>query len=371
MRRILAFAALGCIGAAGAAQTPLPFDSKTWRLTGDAKVETYLGRSALRARHGMAFADGVSFRDGTIDLDMAVGVHRNFSYVFFRREGEGEQEEIYLRTHKSELPDAVQYSPTWQGLEAWQLFHGTGFTAHATFPRERWFPVRIVVSGDRAAVFVDGASKPQLVVPRLRRDAKAGSVAIGATLMDDDPAAWSSFSNVVLRPGEVPFDFSQSPPAPETEPPGVVRRWEVSDPFVPAAGPIRALPPSAAGWKTITAEPSGLLVADRWVKRNAKRPTVLARIAVESAADAVKELRLGYSDEVTVFLNGRPLFSGDARYSHDNPRQEGLIGLWQGTVYLPLRKGRNEVVLAVADVFGGWGWMGQIPDQTGLKVSPP
>jgi len=370
MSSTLAFAVLCSVAATASAQTALPFDAKTWRLTGDAKIESYLGRAALRARRGMAFADGVAFRDGTIDLDMAVGVHRNFSYVFFRRQGEGEQEEIYLRTHKSELPDAVQYCPTWQGLEAWQLFHGTGFTAHATFPRDRWFPVRIVVSGDRAAIFVDGAARPQLIVPRLRRGAKAGGLAIGATLLDDDPAAWSSFSNVVLRPGEIPFDFAQSPAPPETEPPGVVRRWEVSEPLVPAEGPIRTIPASAAGWKTIAAEASGLLAADRWVKRDAKRPAVLARIEVESAADAVKELQLGYSDEVTVFLNGRPLFSGDARYSHDNPRQEGLIGPWQATVYLPLRRGRNEVVLAVADAFGGWGWMGQIADRTGLKITP-
>jgi len=101
-----------------------------------------------------------------------------------------------------------------------------------------------------------------------------------------------------------------------------------------------------------------------------ERPAVLARVAVDSAADAVREFRFGYSDEVTVFLNGRPIYSGDAHYSHDNPRQEGLIGLWQGSVYLPLKKGRNEIVLAVSDVFGGWGWMGQFVETEGLRVSP-
>ena len=44
---------------------------------------------------------------------------------------------------------------------------------------------------------------------------------------------------------------------------------------------------------------------------------------MDSAADAVRKVRFGYSDEVTGFLNGRPIYSGDAHYSHDNPRQEG------------------------------------------------
>ena len=371
MRSILAYAVLLAAGLASAAEQPLPFDAKTWKLAGDARIESYLGRTALRARRGGAVAEGVSFRDGTVDLDMAVGTHRNFSTVYLRREGDGEAEEFYVRTHKSELPDAVQYCPSWQGAGGWQLFHGPGFTAKAAFPRDRWFPVRIVLSGDRAAVFVNGAPKPQLIVSRLRREPRAGGIALEALLLDDDPNAWSSFSNVVLRPGEVPLDFAQAPPLPEPEPPGVVRHWEVSAAFVPAAGAIRALP-SASGWQTVPGEPSGLVVAERYVRRasDVERPAVLARVAIESPQDVVRALRLGYSDEVTVFLNGGPLFSGDAHYSHDNPRQDGLIGLWQATVYLPLKKGRNELVLAVADVFGGWGWMGQLVDAAGLTVSP-
>ncbi len=37
------------------------------------------------------------------------------------------------------------------------------------------------------------------------------------------------------------------------------------------------------------------------------------------------------------------------------------MGPWQGTLYLPLRRGSNELVLAVADVFGGWGMDGPAP----------
>src|SRR5438270_12904612 len=104
MRAILACALLASsiVSIAPASETALPFDAKTWKLSGDAKIETYLGRTALRARRGAAVAEGVSFQDGTVELDMAVGTHRNFSMIYLRRQGEGEYEEIYVRTHKSE-----------------------------------------------------------------------------------------------------------------------------------------------------------------------------------------------------------------------------------------------------------------------------
>jgi hypothetical protein len=345
-----------------AAALPLPFDAGTWKLSGDAVIEPYLGRTAFRARNGGAVAENVTFRDGTIDLDMAVGTHRNFSMVYLRRQGDGEYEEFYVRTHHSELPDAVQYTPAWQGVGGWQLFHGPGFTARATFPRDQWIPLRIVLSGDRAAFFVGGAEQPQLV-SRLRREPKAGNVGLYALLLEDgDRDAKTSFSNVVVRPDFVPFDFSKVTVAEATPPANVVKAWDESEPFTPQEGPIRTLP-VVKSWQTVSAEPSGLVVGERALKRpaNEKRVAALARIVIDSEKDATKEFRFGYSDEVTVFLNGRPLYSGDSSYSTDKPRREGLVSLSQGLLYLPLKKGRNELVLAVSDEFGGWGWMGQLP----------
>ena len=73
---------------------------------------------------------------------------------------------------------------------------------------------------------------------------------------------------------------------------------------------------------------------------------------------------------MSVFLNGQILFSGDQRYIFNFPRQEGVIHLDQASVYLPLRKGENEVRLVVSEVFGGWGLMAQFEDPAGLVVEP-
>jgi hypothetical protein len=368
----------GCLLSAAALGRDLPFSDGGWKLSGDARIETYLGRRALRMRTGGAIRRDIALRDGTVDFDIAVTTHRTFSSFFLREVSEGEAEEFYIRTHKSELPDAIQYNPVWRGVSNWQLYHGPGYTARALFPREQWFHVRIVLKGTRAALVVGDTREPQLLVPRLRRDPVEGYLEFASFSPSGgapEGVYTTSFSNVQVRPGETPFDFGAAPVPDETVA-GAVREWRISSPFVPGPGAIRALPAAVVAspqWSKVAAEPSGLVVLDRWIERPEKvrRPAVLARIAVESETDTTRRFNVGYSDEVTVFLDGKPLFSGDAHYSFDAPRQDGVIGLWQAALYLPLHRGRNELVIALADVFGGWGLMGQFEDASGLTVSAP
>jgi hypothetical protein len=79
---------------------------------------------------------------------------------------------------------------------------------------------------------------------------------------------------------------------------------------------------------------------------------VYARTNIDSDREQVKRLSIGYSDDVSVFLNGKILYRG--RSAH------GFLGIMNpenDTVYLPLRKGSNELVLAVSELGGGWGFI--------------
>ena len=89
---------------------------------------------------------------------------------------------------------------------------------------------------------------------------------------------------------------------------------------------------------------------------------MLAKTTVAADQAGVRRIELGYSDEISVFLNGQLLFVADDSYSPDEPRLQGLIGLHQAALYLPLRQGSNELVLAVTDRFGGWGLMMRVGD---------
>lgn len=347
-----------------------------WKLDGDAHVTEHLDRPALAIRTGNAMRHDVTMEDGTIELDVALTPHRAFVYVKFRIQGEGEHEEFYFRSHKSELPDAIQYTPVYQHSSGWQLYHGEGYTAATELEPERWIHVKLVIEGRRAALFVDDMETPRIVTP-LVREPGPGTIGLGSFLPRNsapDGVDTANFSNIVVRPGAVDFTFPEVT-APKT-PAGVVSRWQLSAPFPSSAeGPPAEVPTVIAesSWQTTTADPSGLLALDRHVKRDfdVRWRAVAARLTINAEQAGRRRFDFGYSDRVNVLLNGQLLMAGNATYSFNFPRRQGLINLDQGTVYLPLEKGRNELVLVVDEVFGGWGLMGRFPDSTGLSSATP
>jgi len=358
-------------------QTLLPPSDPAWSFEPAAAVKTteYLGRPALVIGSGRALRRDIKFADGTVEFDMAVTGGRAFAYFQFRMTSDDDHEEVYFRPHKDGLPDAVQYAPVHQGLSAWQFYHGPGGTAPAEFVRKGWTHIKVVIGGPSLAVFVGNSSTPQLVVPRMARPSTEGYIALRNFLPAGiDPARHATaFANLVIRPGAVDYDFSKVVAA--ASPPGTITRWEISRPFAPDSGPVNSLSDSvlkSAQWRTLTADPSGLLnlAAHLTIPAKLRSWGALARLVLTAERAGTVRLRLGFSDRVTVFLNGRPLFSGDQRYFFDNPRQEGVIGFHQATVHLALRPGRNEVVLAVTDQFGGFGLMGRLEDSAGVRVSP-
>jgi hypothetical protein len=356
---------------------PMPFDAR-WQLTGEAtRVEPLDGREALRMRSGSARLDGMRFKDGTIDLDVMLSPHRSFVYVLFRTAAPGFQEEVYLRTAKSELPDALQYSPVWNAESSWQLYHGKGATAAATLAHESWMHLRLVVQDRRAALFLGEDMTRPAIVMELAREPQEGGIGLlsfvpKGVLPADVP--FTSFANVVVRPGYVPFDFSREPRSVPKHPPGLVTRWQLSAPFATPKEELPALPASTLEerrlWPAYDVEERGMLVVGRHLKRPAPDAAVVARLVVQAERDTLVPMELGFSDIATVHMNGRPIFRGNARYSYDEPRQEGVIGLHQSTAWLPLTKGENEVLILLSDDFGGWGLIGRLPPGHGASVVP-
>jgi hypothetical protein len=355
----LALAALLVAVPLVAQAAPLSLDTG-WELTGEgARVETWRGAPALRMRNGGALRRDVSLQDGTIEFDLQVTGQRSFVYLRFRLAGEEEAEELYFRPHKSSLPDAIQYTPMWRGESNWQLYHGPWGTAPVTFLRDEWMHVRVVLQGRRAAVFLGAGDRPAMVVP-LARDPVAGPIGFHTSTPPADASGGepvAAVANVVVRPGVVSYRFEPEPDA--GLPAGLVRRWQLSPPFPVDSVPLERLPDALlAGrerWPTFEVEPHGVLVIGRHLRRPADGAGTVARLVVRAERAGIRRLDLGFSDYVTVFVGGRPVFAADAHYSYDRPRQEGLIGLHQATIWLPVAKGDNEVLLAVSDGFGGWG----------------
>ena len=82
-----------------------------------------------------------------------------------------------------------------------------------------------------------------------------------------------------------------------------------------------------------------------------------ARTNIDSDRDQVKKLYIGYSDEVSVFLNGKILFRGRSAQNFRDPGFLGIMNPENDTVYLPLKKGKNELMLGLSELGGGWGFI--------------
>jgi hypothetical protein len=161
-------------------------------------------------------------------------------------------------------------------------------------------------------------------------------------------------------------------------PPGTLTRWSLSPSFDALARDLeRPLPSSeraAMRWQEVTAEPPGFVVINRYresphprvsfandfSKRLEPQPgakVVYARTRIDSDRDQVKKLHIGYSDEVSVFLNGRILFRGRSAQNFRDPAFLGIVSPDDDALYLPLKKGSNELLLAVSELGGGWGFI--------------
>jgi hypothetical protein len=65
---------------------------------------------------------------------------------------------------------------------------------------------------------------------------------------------------------------------------------------------------------------------------------------------------------VSVFLNGQILFRGRSAQNFRDPGFLGIMNPENDAIYLPLKKGKNELMLAVSELGGGWGFIGRLVD---------
>ena len=373
---VAVFLVLAPVALLGAPQErALPFDDPAWELTGPSVSRASGERGAeLVVESGVAVRRDVSLLNGTIDFDVMLSDRRSFVYIRMRMQGDDEHEEFYLRPHKSTLPDAIQYAPVYQGHSAWQLFHGPGGTAAATFTPGQWTPVRVVLDGSRAALFVGDLTAPAMVVPRLARDPKPGYIAVRGFVPAGTPGTAPSarFANVRIRPDYVPYTFPVPPPSTPVAGGTIIGEWSVSRAVVPTALTAGTLPADAqvGPFTSVAASTSGLVELHKWVRlpEGSGSAAAVARVTLRAERPATVPLDLGFSDVATVFLNGAPIMRRDDSYSFDAPRRDGLVGLDQARIYLPLRAGENVLSVVVEDSFGGWAVMGRVGDVAGVTI---
>jgi hypothetical protein len=353
---------------------PVPPDSPRWETEGQVKVSEFLGRRCLDLDGGLAAVKDFEMRDGVVDVDVATPAPRGFFGIQFRVADQGANAEwVYLRQHKSGYPDAIQYTPVLHTGLNWQIYNGPGFTGPVDIPRNEWFHLRLEVTGAQAKFYVKEMDKPALVIDDLKSGVQKGQVAL-AVLTGE-----TCFSNFEVRATpEAPWQRHE--PA---MPADTLVRWSLS-PVYDALQRSPEKPPSPAElaampWQDVQAEPPGFVVLNRYLdsphprvtfaadfsKRLEPQPgmkVVYARTRLKSERDKTARLMLGYSDEVSVFLNGAILYRGRSAQNFRDPAFLGIVNPENDTLYLPLKKGDNDLLLAVSELGGGWGFIGRLSD---------
>lgn len=342
----------------------IPFTADRWTLLDpEARPMPYLGRPSLFIDNGFAMLRDSSFGDGTIEFDIAMHGHASFSGVVFRAASADDCELIYLRPRLSREPDAVQYTPVFNGIFAWQLYNGKGYTAAAELPLNRWVHVKLVVAGYSARLYVDNAAEPQLTVTSLKRPWARGMVGLWGNF------GGANFANVVVTPADTGAPASRPSEAAPSRP--TLTTWELSPAFETATTRSDVLPDrsstAAHNWMSVTSESSGLvnIAQYRHGARTRSSPAdsrdlVFARTVITASRAQRMKLEFGYSDAVHLFVNGRLLFEGDSAFARRDPSFLGIVSLGADAVYVDLRPGANEIVLAISEKFGGWGFAARL-----------
>lgn len=330
------------------AQNTIPFDTAHWDLT-HAKRTVHLGREAIT---GTATLKDIPFQNGVIEVDIAT-IPDTCSYpgIIFRKQDPFNYERIYLRPHRSNFyKDALQYAPSFHGMDSWQLYNGPGKSSALEIPSGEWNHLKIIVSGDRADVYWNHSETPALVIDKLDHGISEGVI----ELMNSQTgsAFYSDFS--IQR-----SDTLKLPPAVLSEPVcGIISNWELSSPYPLVKVDFNGYPSaelvSRLTWQPVIADENGMVDVSRYHSRKSQiGDCIMAKTTLLVEKDTIWRVGFGYSDYITVYLNQTPVFSGNSAYSSRDNSFLGIIGYFD-YLFLPLRKGVNELMVQVGETMGGW-----------------
>jgi hypothetical protein len=180
-----------------------------------AEAAEYRGTKAIRLTNipnakdegTLAVVTGQEFQDGTIDLEVAgapgAGAGegaRGFIGVAFRVNPDGSKFELfYLRPTNGRADDqlrrnhSTQYVsfPEWPWQKTRQATPGL-YESYVDLEPGVWTKVRVVVNGDKARLFVNGAQQPCLIV----NDLKLGATTKGGVGFWIGPGTEGYFANL-------------------------------------------------------------------------------------------------------------------------------------------------------------------------------
>ncbi len=231
-----------------------------------------------------------------------------------------------------------------------------------------WNHLKFVISGQRMNIFINGVQTPTLEIGRLEGDTTEGGIILTGP---------GFFSNLTITPDAVEGLAPDPKPDSLGNDQHLVRDWQLS-PFstlaADGAPTIGDLPAPTAAWQPLTAERAGLMNISRVyglpLPRTEKAVAWL-KTTIHSDRVQTKKVDFGWVREAWLFVNRKPVYADKNLYQPPSARKDpdGRCALTNGSFLLPLEEGDNEVAIAVANNFYGWGILFRLEDVERVRLA--
>ena len=351
-----------------------------WETKGDARFLTDAAHpnGLLELGHSSATSKGLTFVNGTIDFDVKL-TGSGILGIKFRDMGRRAAEVFYMRPQPNcaTSDDCVQYMPFENGAYEWDEY--PEYQSKAPLNSNGWNHVRLVVSGRRMNAFINGTSTPALSVGRLAGDARGGAISFSGPAL---------YANVKVQQGVTGGLTARPQSDPSGTDPRYIRIWQMAGPFKLASKndpdlkvPVGVdpsysdMPAGPGAWSVSKAQDKGILDMSRVFGSSSQGSVISlgwAKTVILSDSDQIRKVSFGWLREAWVYVNGHKVFAGRNLYGTPTSRgQDGRLSLNDGSFELPLKKGRNELVVALDDNFSGgqhfgWGFNMRLDTRRGL-----
>ncbi|RDY60034.1 hypothetical protein [Flagellimonas nanhaiensis] len=316
------------------------------------------------------------FAVGTIEFDVELK-GQGFPGINFRIDKDTLNSEIFYLRHFGK-PDplrrtAMQYAAVLDGVNLWDLTDD--YQAAATIFEDQWNHVKMVISENQMEVFVNNMQEPALLVPAFEGVTKSGRISLSGNVI---------YANMTITPNATEELPSTAGYDPTYNDPNYLRNWQITEPvdfpfgrdmmkqiFVsPGVIIDTTLLDSTAVWKPIKAGRRAMvnLTKEFGATERGSRKLVWLKTTISSDKIQEKQLKLGFSDGVWVFINGQPLHQDKNYYGSPGMKEpRGRCTIDNTSFKIPFREGENEILIGLTNYFFGWGIIARLQNTSGLK----
>lgn len=359
----------------------VPMQATAWEFDSTkAEFVQYKSMPAIRGKNNayyQVFLKDQTFTNGTIEFDVELS-GMGFPGINFRMSADKKNgENFYIRSFgpvNKAVRTTLQYAQIVDGISMWDL--SDEYQAGATIHQNEWNHVKLVINGKQMKAYVNDMITPALVIPELESKESSGGISLSGNVI---------YANLVIRPGAV--ESLDAAPASNiiANDTRYLRKWQVAPPVdfpfgkeivisLPSMyGTLNKsdLPDSSTKWQPIIANNRGIVNVSNLYggKENDARRLTWLRTTISSAKEQERTLQLGFSDEAWVFINGQVLYVGKNYFGTPQAKNDGRCILENASFKLPLKEGNNEIMIALANYFYGWGIIARLDNTTDLILA--